>query len=33
MPANRYNANLGRTKLYIKAILNYMKKRKRKEIQ
>ena len=31
-PANRYNANLGRTKLYIKAISNYITKKKRNTI-
>ena len=32
-PANSYNANLGRTRLQIKTLLNYIKKKKRKEIQ
>ena len=31
MPANRYYANLGRRKLQIKAILNYILKKKGKE--
>ena len=32
-PASSYNANLGRTRLYIKTLLNYTRKKKRKEIQ
>jgi len=32
-PANSYKANLGRTRLYIKTLLNYIRKKKRKEIQ
>ena len=31
--ASSYNANLGRTRLKIKTLLNYTRKKKRKEIQ
>ena len=30
---NSYNANLGRTRLQTKTLLNYIRKKKRKEIQ
>ena len=32
-PANGYNANLGRTRLQIKTLLNYIRKKEGKEIQ